>query len=214
MTFQGNIDALPGREVFGSDGRKIGKVGQVYVLEGTDDPTWMTVHTGLFGSHESFVPVSEATERGDEVHVPFEKAFVHDAPRIDDASELTVEHEAELYRYYGVQPPLVHGADAGAQADEDRRRSEDDRGSHDEHAANDDASSTDERPAATPAFDERPDRSEGTSATVSTGAPRLRRRIVTEMQTIQVPVQREEIIVEGDGLDDGSQAEEQGRSPR
>ncbi|WP_369010425.1 DUF2382 domain-containing protein [Agrococcus sp. HG114] len=29
----------------------------------------------------------------------------------------------------------------------------------------------------------------------------MRRRIVTEMQTIQVPVQREEIVVEDDGVD-------------
>ena len=64
MTFQGNIDALPGREVYGTDGRRIGKVGQVFVLEGTDDPTWMTVHTGLFGTHESFVPVAEADRNG------------------------------------------------------------------------------------------------------------------------------------------------------
>ncbi len=139
MTFQGNIDALPGREVFGSDGRRIGKVGQVFVLEGTDDPTWMTVHTGLFGTHESFVPVAEATERGDELLVPYEKSFVHDAPRIDDASELTVEHEAELYRYYGVQPPMQHGSDAGAQAQRGHRDDE-----HDAHGSRDTDGSRDE----------------------------------------------------------------------
>lgn len=228
MTFQGNIDALPGREVFGSDGRRIGKVGQVFVLEGTDDPTWMTVHTGLFGTHESFVPVSEATERGDELHVPFEKAFVHDAPRIDDASELTVEHEAELYRYYGVQPPMAHGAagvgvgagggagaaagaagGAGMRADQDGRGSYDDRDTRDgrdvldSDAQAEGTDAHDERRASN-ADDRRDDDSHGSDgvAGAGAGAPRLRRRIVTEMQTIQVPVQREEIVVDDDGRDD------------
>ncbi|GAA1420440.1 PRC-barrel domain-containing protein [Agrococcus citreus] len=228
MTFQGNIDALPGREVFGSDGRRIGKVGQVFVLEGTDDPTWMTVHTGLFGTHESFVPVSEATERGAEVHVPFEKSFVQDAPRIDDATELTVEHEAELYRYYGVQPPMAHGAAgagvgagagagaaAGAAAGAGMRADQDGRGSHDDRDARDgrDVLDRDAQAQGTDAHDERrhssagdrrdggSDDSEGVAGT-GAGAPRLRRRVVTEMQTIQVPVQREEIVVDDDGRDD------------
>lgn len=197
MTFQGNIDALPGREVFGSDGRRIGKVGQVFVLEGTDDPTWMTVHTGLFGTHESFVPVAEATERGDELLVPYEKSFVHDAPRIDDASELTVEHEAELYRYYGVQPPMQHGSDAGAQAQRGHRDDE-----HDAHGSRDTDGSRDEhRDSAAGAAGAGAIAGASAAGAGATGTPRLRRRIVTEMQTIQVPVQREEIVVEGEGLD-------------
>ena len=104
MTFQGNIDRLVGREVVGSDGERIGDVGQVFVLEGTDEPTWITVRTGLFGMHESFIPVAGATERGDGLVVPFEKSFVKDAPRIDDASELEpcseIRYQAVLNRIH------------------------------------------------------------------------------------------------------------------
>lgn len=202
MTFQGNIDALAGRDVFGSDGRRLGKVGQVFVLEGTDQPTWVTVHTGLFGSHESFVPIEGLTERGDQLTVPYEKAFVQDAPRIDDASDLTIEREAELYRYYGVQPPVQQAgamADAGRHADADGHEDADEhrdvrqhRDPVDEHhdlSRHDDHRDVDST------------RSSSGDIGAATGGPRIRRRIVTEMQTIQVPVQREEIIVEGDGID-------------
>lgn len=210
MTFQGNIDALPGREVYGSDGRRIGKVGQVFVLEGTDDPTWMTVHTGLFGTHESFVPVSEATERGDELHVPFEKAFVHEAPRIDDASELTVEHEAELYRYYGMQPPMQQRAamDAAAHGDAGRDERDDRRDERrDGHGATAQRGSADDGAADRVGAD---DGDTGAAGTRSSDAPRLRRRIVTEMQTIQVPVQREEIVVEDEDPGDSRRADDTG----
>lgn len=207
MTFQGNIDALTGREVFGSDGRRIGKVGQIFVLEGTDQPTWLTVHTGLFGTHETFVPMEGATERGDELLVPYEKAFVHDAPRIDDASDLTVEHEAELYRYYGVQPPaqqaglVAEGALAGTGALDDRDGRPDPDAHRDRDELDRDRDGDGQR-------DDRDSDRDGIGASNdsvggATGAPRIRRRIVTEMQTIQVPVQREEIIVEGEGIDGG-----------
>jgi sporulation protein YlmC with PRC-barrel domain len=221
VTFQGNIDQLAGREVVGSDGHRIGDVGQVFVLEGTDEPTWITVRTGLFGMHESFIPVEGATERGDELVVPFEKAFVKDAPRIDDASELTVEQEAELYRYYGVEPPLQQQAAAREhQHDARDRHDEDDarglgghlRRAYERHSGDaDDSGPSTAHAERTPyggghdagsaessgsgSDDERGVRGRGP------GGPRLRRRIVTEMQTIQVPVQREEIVVEGDGIE-------------
>ncbi len=219
MTFQGNIDTLSGRTVYGSDGHRIGTVGQIFVMQGTEQPTWVTVQTGLFGTHESFVPMAEATERGDELVVPYEKAFVKDAPRIDEASELSVEQEGELYRYYGVQPPVRqadasghHGAAGHAgdghgdaplhtghrdegqrddgRRDDDARHSGDDRDTHHRLDA-DTAGAAAAGGAAAAAAD---------SGDGSIGGPRLRRRIVTEMQTVQVPVQREEIYVEGDEL--------------
>ena len=210
MTFQGNIDALPGREVYGTDGRRIGKVGQVFVLEGTDEPTWMTVHTGLFGTHESFVPVADATERGDELHVPYEKSFVQDAPRIDDASELTVEHEAELYRYYGVQPPM-HGSDAGAEHRANRHDGDDERAFHGDDGAHDERRDAATAVGAAAARADRDGGADGVAGADASGTPRLRRRIVTEMQTIQVPVQREEIVVEGEGLADDADTDRTAR---
>ncbi|SDR76613.1 PRC-barrel domain-containing protein [Agrococcus carbonis] len=229
MTFEGEIHE--GAEVFGSDGHRIGTVEQVFVLEGTDRPTWMAVRTGLFGMHESFVPVEGARMRGDEIVVAHAKDVVKDAPRIAGSDDLTVEQEAELYRYYGVEPPRRAAdaggagvaADAGAAAgaggaagtsgaaatapDRIDAQPADERG---DAPVQDGAVPNPAAPDAARAGDAHPDASARTTDAAgrpagahagSGGTPRLRRRIVTEMQTIQVPVQREEIVVEGEGLE-------------
>jgi hypothetical protein len=38
-----------GGNVVGSDGSKIGSIGQLYADDDTGEPTWVTVKTGLFG---------------------------------------------------------------------------------------------------------------------------------------------------------------------
>ncbi|GEK81394.1 PRC-barrel domain-containing protein [Agrococcus baldri] len=200
MAFEGTID--DGAPVYGSDGHKLGKVGQVFVLQGTDEPTWIAVQTGLFGMQESFVPVAGASKRGDELIVAYDKAFVKDAPRITGSDDLTVEQEAELYRYYGVEPPLR------AQHDGQGRPDDGDRAGHDGPGGSPDGLDTadDERPRDA-ARDDRPapvgpqSGHEPGQQPGREGGPRLRRRVVTEMQTVQVPVQREEIVVEGEGIE-------------
>src|SRR5690348_4183332 len=46
--------------VVGQDGEKIGGIGELYVDDDTNQPTWVTVKTGLFGMKESFVPLGDA----------------------------------------------------------------------------------------------------------------------------------------------------------
>jgi sporulation protein YlmC with PRC-barrel domain len=82
-----------------SDGGKIGKIGQVYLDNETGDPQWVTVSTGLFGTSESFVPLTSATTSGNDIQVPFSKDVIHDAPRVDADAEISEQEEAELFRY-------------------------------------------------------------------------------------------------------------------
>lgn len=97
-----NLGALMGAPVFGPGDEKIGTVGQVFVDPDTGKPNWVTVHTGLFGRHESFVPVEDATWDHEILHVPFEKDVVKDAPRIDTGQALSPTDETSLYRYYRI----------------------------------------------------------------------------------------------------------------
>ena len=113
MTFQNNIDELQKSTVIDRNGDKIGSVGQVYVHNSTNTPSWVTVNTGLFGTKETFIPLNEAELKGEEIHVPYEKDFVKDAPNIDEESELSPEQENELYRYYGVQDDQADAGVAG-----------------------------------------------------------------------------------------------------
>lgn len=101
--------------VHGTDG-KIGNVGQVFLDDTSGDPTWITVHTGLFGGKESFVPLEGATYQGDQVDVPFSKEQVKDAPRLDTGANLSPEQENELFAYYGIDEPYEDGWDRRPEA--------------------------------------------------------------------------------------------------
>ena len=76
------LDQLQNSTVFATDGDKIGSVGQVYLDDVTNEPTFVTVKTGLFGARETFVPLQQAQTTADGITVPFEKSFVKDAPNV------------------------------------------------------------------------------------------------------------------------------------
>ncbi|MEV0389130.1 PRC and DUF2382 domain-containing protein [Nonomuraea sp. NPDC050643] len=90
--------------VTGSDGQPIGKVGQVYLNDRTGEPEWVTVRTGFFGMKQTFVPLANTRRSGDEIRVPFDKETIKGAPTIDVDGRLSLREEADLYRYYGMQP--------------------------------------------------------------------------------------------------------------
>ncbi|MET3923421.1 PRC-barrel domain-containing protein, partial [Arthrobacter sp. UYEF20] len=80
-----DIDDLlaKGATVHSIDGDKIGPMGQVYLDEDTERPSWMTVRTGLFGISESFVPFEGALTEGQDIRVPYTKDQITDAPQLD-----------------------------------------------------------------------------------------------------------------------------------
>lgn len=90
-------------QVFGSDGEKIGSLGQVFVDEATRQPNFVSVHSGLFGSAEHIVPVEDAELVDGHLNLRYTKHVVKGAPNIDPASPLGAAAERELYNYY-AQP--------------------------------------------------------------------------------------------------------------
>ena len=97
-----SIEELYGATVTGADGDKIGKVDEVYLDNATNQPEWVSVKTGLFGSNVSLIPLNSASVSGDTVTVPFDKAKVKDAPHHDPGHELSERDEDDLYAYYGI----------------------------------------------------------------------------------------------------------------
>ena len=91
-----------GQNLFDRDGDKIGTIDEIYIDAESRAPEWALVNTGLFGTKSSFVPLRDADDEGDSLRVPYEKAQVKDAPRIDPDGELSQPEEAELYRHYGL----------------------------------------------------------------------------------------------------------------
>ncbi|MCT1477548.1 MULTISPECIES: PRC and DUF2382 domain-containing protein [Microbacterium] len=184
MISEQNIASLIGANVTDTEGNKIGKVGQIYVDPTTGRPNWATVVTGLFGTSESFVPLDQADAVDGELRVPHTKDVVKDAPRIDSGTDLTDAEQNELYTYYGHG-----GAPATAPADGNTAQAE---GYDTSGPTTDDAMTRSEEQLHV-----------GTER-VETGRARLRKYVVTEQETVSVPVSHEEVRLEREPITDGN----------
>lgn len=212
MIDSNNAASLIGGTVVDNDGDKIGTVGQLYVEPDSGRPNWVTVKTGLFGTSETFVPLAQASADGDTIRVPYEKAFVKDAPRIDADGPLDPADEQRLYDYYGFGGGTANGTrDVDTDRDMDRDRDRDRDMDRDRDTVGDTtASGTTGYDTSGPETDDAMTRSEerlhvGTER-VEAGRARLRKYVVTENETVTVPVSREEVRVErepitGDNVD-------------
>ena len=214
MISSDNIASLIGADVLDSNGSKIGSVGQVYLDDNDGHPSWASVKTGLFGTKESFVPLEEANWDGNELRVSYDKDRVKDAPRVDADSHLEPSDEDELYRYYGMSAGQ-YGTDTGFSQDTTGT----DYTTTDTDGAFTNATSgvdtTTESSTGTvgydtsgPTTDSAMTRSEeqlhvGTER-VQTGKARLRKYVVTENQSVTVPVQREEVRIEREPITDAN----------
>jgi uncharacterized protein (TIGR02271 family) len=181
----GTISQWRGHEVVDRDGDKIGKLEEIYLDEQTGKPEWALVKTGLFGSKSTFVPLAEAAPAGDELKVPYEKARVKDAPKIDADHDLSQQEEAELYRFYGLDYGESRSG-SGLPEDQARGRGAETGGpGHDVSGPNTDSAMT---------------RSEEEvdigKMRRESGRVRLKKYVVTEEVQQTVPVQHEEIRVE------------------
>jgi uncharacterized protein (TIGR02271 family) len=191
-----------------NDGDKLGKVGQVYLDDQTGRPEWATVSTGLFGTSETFVPLADATVSGGTLRVPYEKAKVKDAPRVDaDQGHLSPAEEDELYRYYGV------GTGTAGYTDTDTDTTT---AGYTETTTTTGTAGFDDtnrhgtvgHDTSGPTTDSAMTRSEeqlrvGTQR-VEAGRARLRKYVVTEDVTTTVPVSHEEVRIEREPITDAN----------
>ncbi len=157
-----------GQDLIDRDGEKVGRIEEIYLDAGTDEPEWALVHTGLFGTRQTFVPIREASPSDGGVSVPFDTVRIKDAPKIDADGRLSQKEEADLYRHYGIDDSETRadsGTDvSGPETDGAMTRSEEEL-----------RVGTTER---------------------ETGRARLRKHIVSDQVTETVPVSREEVRIE------------------
>jgi hypothetical protein len=171
-----------GRTVRDVDGEKIGSFGDVFLDRETDQPAWGGVRTGLFGHKETYIPLERVSADEDgELHVPFDRELVKEAPRIEPDVALTAEEEQALYVHYGAEYAHIghgepeipdHERATGDLGDDAMTRSEEEVSVH-----------------------------EGPMK--ATERVRLRKVLVTEHQRRVVPVQREVIQLETDPTPEG-----------
>jgi uncharacterized protein (TIGR02271 family) len=171
------------RTILDRDGEKIGKVDELYQDRNSGRPEWALVHTGLFGTKKTFVPLSGAQADGEDVRVRITKAQVKDAPHVDPDQDLSEPEEQRLFEHYGV--PYTAAGTTTATG---------------EPAAAAGAPGPTGRDVSGPTTDDAMTRSEeelrvGTER-VETGRVRLRKYVVTEEVHTTIPVEREEVRVE------------------
>jgi uncharacterized protein (TIGR02271 family) len=175
---------MPGATMYATDGNKIGKVTDVYIDADTKVAEWALVDTGFFGTKESFVPLAEARMEGDDLHVPYAKDQVKDAPNAEPDGELSQEEESRLYSHYGLtytEAPSDSGLPAEATTGRDTSGP----------TTNDAMTVSEERMNVDVV--RRPSES-----------VRLRKHIVTEMQTATVPVTKERVRLEREPITEGN----------
>jgi uncharacterized protein (TIGR02271 family) len=156
--------------------------------------------------------------RDDQLVVNYDKAFVKDAPRVDADGELSPEDERRLYDYYSMGSSYDTGSRTdGTYADTDTQVGgtyvdTDDR-REGTYADTDAGAGTGARggpgyDTSGPTTDDAMTRSEerlhvGTES-VQTGRARLRKYVVTENQSVTVPVTREEVRLEREPITDAN----------
>ncbi|MBE0011096.1 PRC and DUF2382 domain-containing protein [Arthrobacter sp. AET 35A] len=220
MISQDNISQIldAGGNVIDNDGNKVGSVGQIYVDDQTNDPSWVTVNTGFFGSNESFAPLQGASLEGNDIRIGHDKAKVKDAPNVAPDGHLSEEEEAELYRYYGLSSNsrttdqttndystgtgndagtgtgTGTGTGAGFGTDRDR----------DVDVTRGEVGHDTSGPTPDDAMTRSEERLHVGTESRETGRARLRKYVVTENVTQTVPVQREEVRIEREPITDAN----------
>jgi uncharacterized protein (TIGR02271 family) len=175
------VDDLVGTNVLARDGSTIGSVGQVYVDDTTGTASFVTVKTGLFGIKESFVPLQDATLENDGLRVPYEKGLVKDAPTVDPDGHISEQEERQIFEHYQLSSGWMTSGEGVAPTGYD---------------------------TSGPTTDDAMTRSEeqlrvGTTSQEA-GRARLRKYVVTEQETVTVPVRKERAVLETEPITDGN----------
>jgi uncharacterized protein (TIGR02271 family) len=195
VTKQG-LDGLTESTVYDAAGEKVGKVEQVYIDDSTHLPTWVSVKTGLFGISRSLVPLAGARHQGDRLEVAVTKSAVKDAPHLDADDGISERQNEELLHHYGLNSSSAgwdtYGKHAAPTPAEGAALTE-------PHNLRGGLSAPAGRPDDAHADDVSVVRSEERlnvdTDRVESGKARLRKYVVTENQSITVPVTREEVRV-------------------
>jgi uncharacterized protein (TIGR02271 family) len=175
MATKQQVRNLINMTAYDRSGAKVGRIGAVYHDNETGEPSWVTVHTGMFGMNESFVPLQNARYDRDDVTLDYDKDTIKDAPNISEDGQLSAAEEADLYRYYRMPYSRSGGRDQ-----RDRER--------------------DGRDAMTRSEE----RMHVGTETHEVGRARLRKYVVTEHQEVKVPVAREEVRLEREPITDAN----------
>ena len=223
MTNFNRIEDLANATAYDVNGDKVGSVQDVYVNDTSGQPDFISVNHGLFGTGTSIVPLRGHSLRDGDLHLAFPKDRIEDAPDLDDNGHLTTNDQDALYRHYaltetqdvttyetgapadGVAGAAGYGVEAGAgvpAADVGAAAAGVGAGAAGLGAADagyaDGVAGTADAGVAGTDSDELIRSEEQLNVSkdrVESGEVHLRKYVVTETETVEVPVEREEVRI-------------------
>src|SRR5215203_1689794 len=159
--------------VYDQDYEKIGKVDDLF-LDENDSPEYIGVKMGFLGTRSTLIPfeMARVNDERQVIEVSKDKETVKNGPTFDHDKEITPDFENEVYSYYGLQQ-TGSTEQSGAYADYPVDSSEGElrvQRTEEELRAG-----TREREA---------------------GSLRVRKRVRTDRESIEVPTRHEEVTVE------------------
>jgi len=195
--------------VYDPDGDKIGRVDDLFVDE-NDQPEYIGVKMGLLGTRSTLIrwELVEVRDTDSTLIVSADDAHVKDGPTFDDDQDITPEFESEVYSYYGLQQS-GSDEDRGAYADYSSsdpgvvgpgmREGDTETGEFRGHSESDEGVAQ----TGSDLEDEDELRVQRTEEELAAGtrerdagALRVRKRVRTDRETIEVPTRHEEVTVE------------------
>jgi uncharacterized protein (TIGR02271 family) len=171
-------DRFAGYTVYDPVGEKIGKVDDLF-LDETESPEYIGVKMGFLGTRSSLIPwdvVSATEDEGRTITVAIDKDAAKNGPTFDDDMEINSDFEREVHSYYGLEYAT------------------EERGSYGDYNGETEttATSTEE--------ELRVQRSEEELAAGTrereAGQLKVRKRVRTDRERIEVPTRHEEVSVE------------------
>jgi uncharacterized protein (TIGR02271 family) len=211
-------DQYAGYTVVDEGGSKIGKVDDLF-LDESDQPEYFGVKMGLLGTSSTLIPADITTVDNEQgfIEVSQTKSTVQDGPAFDDDREITPEYENEVRSYYGLGPI----ESSGSYGDYEQTNGHSGAGTTDSTTAGTVGSGMSMGDTETGEFREHDLNQEGLSQPGSdlededelrvqrseeelragtrereAGAMKVRKRVRTDREQIEVPTKHEEVTVE------------------
>jgi uncharacterized protein (TIGR02271 family) len=200
-------DRYAGYTVYDQDYEKIGKVDDLFV-DDNDSPEYLGVKMGFLGTRSTLIPfqMARVNDARRVIEVAAEKETVKNGPTFDDDREITPDFENEVYSYYGLEHTSVTDG-RGAYGDYYREESggpgmamgDTETGEFREH----DRESEGLRQPGSDLEDEDELRVQRTEEELragtrerEAGSMKVRKRVRTDREHIEVPTRYEEVSVE------------------
>jgi uncharacterized protein (TIGR02271 family) len=202
-------DRYAGYTVYDQDYEKIGKVDDLF-LDENESPEYIGVKMGFLGTRSTLIPfeMARVNDERQVIEVSKDKETVKNGPTFDDDKEITPEFENEVYSYYGMEH--TNGTDGRSAygsyySDEGTvgpgmTMGDTETGEFREHTATDEGVNQSRGDDLEDEDELRVQRSEEELAAGTrereAGQLKVRKRVRTDREQIEVPTRHEEVSVE------------------